>query len=258
MSLETAIKVETGGLKGLLAHKRHQRAQRALELMLEFQKNKAHNFLETGYDPTHDLRIKSHQARRMIEKFQRVKADARVLEVGSGAHGLVFFFGGQCAIGIDPLAHHYVTLFPAWQRRVATVSACGEALPFPDHSFDIVLSDDVVDYAEDPATIMAEIARVLVPSGILYFTVNICHPVWNVLSMLPVIMDFHTTNISLQRARRFFKDLPLRIVWEGHNIPEARDAIRKRQELRFRDWVKSVFYYKARFTSIAIREGTHA
>jgi len=256
MSSETAIKVGSGGLKGFLAHTRHQRAQRALELMLEFQKNKAHNFLDTGYDPTRDLRIKSHRVRSMIEKFKRVKPDARVLEVGSGAHGLVFFFGTQSAIGIDPLAHHYVTLFPVWQRRVATVSARGEALPFPDNSFDIVLSDDVVDYAEDPAAIMAEIARVLVPSGILYFTVNICHPVWNALSMLPVIVDFHTTNISLQRARRFFKHLPLRMVWETHDIPEARSAIRKRQEVRFRHWVKSVFYYKARFTSIAIREAT--
>jgi len=101
---------------------------------------------------------------------------------------------------------------------------------------------------------MAEMARVLVPSGTLYFTVNICHPVWNTLSMLPEVVDFHTTNISLQRARRFFKDLPLRIVWEKHNIPEARAAIRSRGKRRLRDWVKSVFYYKARFATIAIRE----
>jgi SAM-dependent methyltransferase len=237
-----------------LAHKRHQRAQRALELMLEFQKTKAHNFLETGYDPSRDQLTKSQHVRSMLEEVQRIKPDTRVLEVGSGAHGLVFFFGAPCGIGVDPLAHHYGALFPAWQRRVPTVSARGEALPFPDNSFDVVLSDDVVDYAEDPAAIIAEIARVLVPSGTFYFTVNICHPVWNVLSMLPEVVDFHTTNISLQRARRFFRHLPLRIVWEKHNIPEAQAAIRKLRERRFRDWLKSVFYYKARFTTIAIRE----
>jgi len=222
--------------------------------MLEFQKNKAHNFLETGYDHSPDLLAKSHEVRSRLEKFQPIRPDARVLEVGSGAHGLVFFFGAQCGIGVDPLAHHYVTLFPAWQRRVPTVSAYGEALPFPDNSFDVVLSDDVVDYAEDPAAIIAEIARVLVPSGTFYFTANICHPVWNTLSMLPEVADFHTTNISLQRARRFFKHLPLRIVWERHNIPETRAALGKRRERRFRSWVKSVFYYKARFATIAIRE----
>jgi SAM-dependent methyltransferase len=245
---------EGGGLRGLLTHKRHQRAQRALELMLEFQKSKAHNFFKTGHDPSPDLLAKAHAVRSMLEKFQRIRPDARVLEVGSGAHGLIFFFGAQRSIGVDPLAHHYVTLFPGWQRRISTVSAHGEALPFPDNSFDVVLSDDVADYAEDPAAIIAEIARVLVPSGILYFTVNICHPVWSALSMLPEVVDFHTTNISLRRAQHFFKHLPLRIVWERHNIPETRAAIRKRQERRFREWVKSVFYYKARFATVAIRD----
>jgi SAM-dependent methyltransferase len=240
--------------RGWLAHKRQQRAQRALELMLEFQRSKAHNFLETGYDPSRDLLAKGRKVRSLLEKFQHISADARVLEVGSGAHGLIFFFGAQGGIGVDPLAHHYVTLFPAWQRRASTVSAYGEALPFPDNSFDVVLSDDVVDYAEDPAAIIREIARVLAPSGTLYFTVNICHPVWNVLGMLRKVADFHTTHISLQRARSFFKHLPLRIVWEEHNIPQARTAIRKRRERRFRAWVKSVFYYEARFATIAIRK----
>ena len=237
-----------------MAKKQHLRAQGALERMLEFQRDKAHHLVEAGLDPSRDLHLKSLDVRSKLEKFQRLRTDARVLEVGSGAHGLIFFFGAQRGVGVDPLAHHYVTLFPAWQRRVSTVTAYGEALPFPANSFDVVLSDDVLDYAEDPAAIIAEIARVLVPSGILYFTVNICHPVWNLLSLLREVADFHTTHLSLQRARRFFKHLPLRIVWEEHDIPETRAAIRKRRERRFTAWVKSVFYYKARFVVIAIRE----
>jgi SAM-dependent methyltransferase len=111
-----------------------------------------------------------------------------------------------------------------------------------------------VDYASDPAAILAEIARVLTPSGIFYFTVNICHPVWNVLSLLPEVVDFHTTNMSLQRARRFFEYLPLRIVWEKNNIAGRRAAMMKLPNRRYRDWLKGVFYYKARFVTIAIRE----
>lgn len=235
--------------------RRHkQRTQRALNLMLEFQRNKAHNLIETGYDPSESLLARSHKVRSLLERFHHVRADARILEVGSGAHGLIFFFGAHRGIGVDPLAHHYVTLFPAWQRRVPTVSAYGEALPFPDNSFDVVLSDDVVDYAEDPAAIIAEMSRVLAPSGTLYFSVNISHPVWNGWSTIREVADFHTTHISLQRARRFFKRLPLHIVWETHDIPGTRAAIRKRQEHRLRAWVKSLFYYKARFAAIAIRE----
>lgn len=230
-----------------------QRAKRALERMLEFQKNKAQHFRETGHDHSGTLLRRSLEVRSKLEEFQPISPDARVLEVGSGAHGLIFFFGGV-GIGVDPLAHHYVSLFPNWQRRVATVSAYGEALPFPDNSFAVVLSDDVVDYAEHPALIVAEMARVLAPSGMLYFTVNICHPVWNVLSKLRQVEDFHTTHISLGRARRFFKDLPLRIVWQTNDIAENRAAIRKRPERRFRAWVKSIFYYKARLVIVAIRE----
>lgn len=229
-----------------------QRAKRALARMLEFQKDKAQHFRETGHDHSGALLRRSLEVRNKLEEFQQIKTDARVLEVGSGAHGLIFFFGAQLGIGVDPLAHHYVSLFPDWQRRVSTVSAYGEALPFPDNSFDTVLSDDVVDYAEDPEAIVAEVARVLAPAGMFYFTVNICHPVWNVLSMLHRVEDFHTTHISLGRARRFFNDLPLRIVSESHDIAANRTAIRKRPERRLSAWVKSIFYYKARLVIIAV------
>jgi SAM-dependent methyltransferase len=240
----------------LRKHKQHQRAQRALERMLKFQANKAADFLKTGFDPSDNLQRKSLQVRNKLEEFQTIKDEARVLEVGSGAHGLIFFFGTRHGIGVDPLAHHYVSLFPTWQRRVSTVTAIGEALPFPANSFDVVLSDDVVDYAEDPAAIIAESARVLVPSGMFYFTVNISHPLWNLVSVLREVPDFHTTHISLGRARRLFKNLPLRIVWQSHNISETRAEIKSRRVRRLSAWVKSVFYYQARLVVIAIREST--
>ena len=128
---------------------RSERAKRALERMLEFQKEKAQHFLETGHDYSGALLRRSLEVQSKLEEFQHIKTSAPVLEVGSGAHGLIFFFGAQLGIGIDPLAHHYVSLFPDWQWRVPTVAAYGEALPFPDNSFEVVLSDDVVDYAED-------------------------------------------------------------------------------------------------------------
>ena len=229
-----------------------QRAKRALERMLEYQKEKAQHFFVSGHDHSGALMHRSLEVRRKLEVFGEIKPDARVLEVGSGAHGLIFFFGARLGIGVDPLAHHYVSLFPQWQRCTSTVSAYGEALPFPDNSFDVVLSDDVVDYADDPEAIVTEIARVLASSGMFYFTVNICHPVWNVLGKLRRVEDFHTTHISLGRAQRFFKGLPLRIVWQDNNIPATRAEIRRRLERRFSAWAKSLFYYKARLVIIAV------
>lgn len=81
----------------------------------------------------------------MLEGFQPIAPDARVVEVGSGAHGLIFYFGSN-GIGVDPLAMSYGNLFPRWQRRATTVATVGEALPFPDQSFEVVLCDKVVDH----------------------------------------------------------------------------------------------------------------
>jgi SAM-dependent methyltransferase len=63
------------------------------------------------------------------------------------------------------------------------LQAEGEKLPFDDASFEIVLSDNVVDHAEDPRRIVEEIARVLAPGGLFYFTVHVHHPLYHVTSV---------------------------------------------------------------------------
>ena len=244
----------TRGAAGWFNRKRRRRTKSALQRMLAFQEDKARRFSEEGYDPTQSMRRHSLEVRRLLEKVRPIQTDARVLEVGSGAHGLIFFFGASRGIGIDPLAHHYVNLFPAWQRRVRTIAGYGETLPFANDSFEVLLSDDVLDYTEDPAQVLAEMKRVLMPSGILYLSLNISHPVWKAWSGMRETPDFHTVNISLREARRLLTAWPLRLIWESHNIRETKAAVKKRKERRWRAWVKSVFYFRARFEAIAARE----
>ena len=76
------------------------------------------------------MKRSSRRVRDMLETFQPIKPDARVIEVGSGAHGLIFYFGSQHGIGVDPLAVSYRSLFPRWQSCAPTVAAVGESLPF--------------------------------------------------------------------------------------------------------------------------------
>ena len=118
------------------------------------------------------------------------------------------------------------------------MAACGEQLPFADKSFDVVLCDNVVDHAKCPARILSEIARVLAPGGLLYFTVNVHHVVyfiaarlhaaWNAAGLQVEIGPFadHTVHLTLEGARRLFEGLPPRIVKERANIAEAKALAR--------------------------------
>jgi len=212
------------------------------------------------------MRARSTHVREVLERARAVTEDARVLEVGSGAHGLIFYFGTTRCIGADPLATYYAGLFPAWQRRVQTVAAYGEQLPFADKTFDFVLCDNVVDHAEFPARIVSEIARVLVPGGLLYFTVNFHHAVysiaarlhsaWNAAGFHFEIGPFadHTAHFTLKGARRLFDGVPLRVLADRANVAEAKALARSCPPRHAGDRLKRVFFKNALYEVVAVRD----
>jgi ubiquinone/menaquinone biosynthesis C-methylase UbiE len=242
-----------------------RRAQRALTRQLVYQEKKAAKV--RGHEPDIVLGMKrsSSRVRARIERHHAINPDARVLEVGSGAHGLIFFFEADHKIGVDPLAQSYVNLFPKWQREAATVAAAGESLPFTDNSFDIVLCDNVVDHAESPSRIVAEIARVLKPSGLLYFTVNIHHPIyslashlhalWNALGIRYEVGPFadHTVHLTLSKAKRLFGNLPLRMLQETSNVNESKSIAKERAPRHAGDRLKRIFFKNALYEVVALK-----
>jgi SAM-dependent methyltransferase len=246
----------------------HRRANRALSRQLEYQNMKARILRGREAEVIANMSRAARRVRSRLEELKPVKPDARVLEVGSGAHGLIFSFGARNGVGLDPLAVQYASLFPKWQRNALTVAAVGEALPFVDQSFDIVLSDNVVDHAERPATILAEIARVLAPEGLLYFTVNVHHPVyslasalhncWNTLGVPYEIGPFadHTVHLTLKRARALFSDLPFNVLQEHAYLNEARQMSRRSRPRHPADRIKRLFFKNALFEVIAVRNST--
>jgi SAM-dependent methyltransferase len=241
------------------------RARRALERQLAYQRVKAARVAGREGEYVEAMRAHSARVRARLEALRPVDADARVLEVGSGAHGLVFYFGARRAIGVDPLACDYAALFPSWQRRAQTVAAAGERLPFADSSFDVVLCDNVVDHAEDPARIVRELARVLAPGGLVYFTVNFHHAVyhaaarlhaaWNAAGLRYEIGPFadHTVHLTLAGARGLFRNLPLRVLEERHDEHEARALARLRPTRHAGDRLKRLFFKNALYELIAER-----
>lgn len=244
------------------AHRR--RAQRALDRQLAYQRRKAANITGREAEIMANMQVRSRAVREALEAVAPLPAPARVLEVGSGAHGLIFFFDAAERVGVDPLADHYRTLFPLWQGRARTIASGGETLPFPDGSFDAVLCDNVVDHADSPRRIVEEIARVLAPGGLLYFTVNIHHPFYQIASNahgawraagIPLeITPFadHTVHLTRRTAEALFGGLPLRKVTETDSIAASKRA--PVQARHMGDRLKRLFFKNARYDVIAVKE----
>jgi SAM-dependent methyltransferase len=244
---------------------RRRLAQRALERQLAYQQHKAEHVRGREEEIIAAMMRSSSRVREKLEAFQPIKSDARVVEVGSGAHGLIFYFGTEFRIGVDPLAVSYRNLFPRWQSRAQTIAAIGESLPFADRSFDLVLCDNVVDHAESPRRIVCELSRILIPGGLLYFTVNIHHQLyaiaagvhssWRAAGVPYEVGPFadHTTHLTINTAASLFDDLPLRILSAKSNIDEAVARARKQPARHMGDRLKRVFFKNALYEVVARR-----
>ncbi len=253
------------GKGGWLESTRHRRARRALERQLAYQTNKAAGYRGHEAELVHNNFAHAQAVRSRIEAVRGLQATDRILEVGSGAHGIVFGLGAGSAVGVDPLAVHYRRLFPGIQAGSTTVAAIGERLPFGDASFDVVLSDNVIDHAEGPFEILTEMVRVLRPAGLLYFTVNVHHPVYNLASRLhgawnAVGLRFelsafadHTVHLTERRISAAFRQLPLKVVEQGSTIAATRSLQRSAGRSGADALLKRLFFKNAVFELIAVR-----
>lgn len=117
---------------------------------------------------------KLHHLLRLVD-FNGYRGKA-VLEVGCGAAVDLARFakGGAVCTGVD-LASSAIDLARAnfaQQGLAADLRvANGEALPFPDNSFDYVYAHGVVQYTADPQRLVNEVRRVLKPGGEALFQV---------------------------------------------------------------------------------------
>jgi SAM-dependent methyltransferase len=98
------------------------------------------------------------------------RAHGRLLDVGCGDKPYEAWFADHVTsyIGIEHAAAFAATA--AGQRSRADVIYGGGRLPFRDGAFDTVLSVQVLEHTPRPAPLVAEMARVLAPDGLLILT----------------------------------------------------------------------------------------
>jgi SAM-dependent methyltransferase len=242
-----------------------RQAERALARQLEHQEQKAAALRGRDDEVVAALALRWERMQRRLRRFRPEGGGQRLLEVGSGAHGILFGSGSSLSVGVDPLALHYAGLFPVWQRSIPTVAGVGERLPFGDAAFDVVVCDNVVDHCEQPAAVVAELVRVLAPGGLLYFTVNVhhrlysvlarAHRAWNAAGIPLEIGPFadHTVHLTPVQARDLFDGLPLEVRRERVYLGEAKERARRRRLRHPGDLLPLVLFKNARFEVIAQR-----
>lgn len=100
----------------------------------------------------------------------------RILDLGSGKGKFLFYCAehGIPATGLE-VSSDYVTLIKERAKKegrdINIIQGRGEALPFPDASFDFINVSEVIEHVEDPKAMLAEIFRVLAPGGAAYLSV---------------------------------------------------------------------------------------
>jgi len=121
---------------------------------------------------------KSFKRATVIERYTPLLSK-KLLEIGSG-------FGTNLAVwikrfnvdgyGVEPGSRGFDEGFLASRVLLAAngldpnriKDAVGESLPFPDESFDIVYSANVLEHTENPEKVLEESLRVLRPGGVLH------------------------------------------------------------------------------------------
>ncbi|WP_280164066.1 class I SAM-dependent methyltransferase [Rhizobium sp. RU36D] len=118
-------------------------------------------------------------------------AGARVLEIGAGT-------GQQAAAlsarGYDMVAIEMPTSNYAADRVFPIVDFDGSHIPFPDHSFDIVFSSNVLEHVPNLVQMHSEIRRVLKPGGYaLHVLPTHSWRFWTTLSAFPAGLQYAWT-----------------------------------------------------------------
>lgn len=160
--------------------------------------------------------------------FSRLSLTAgeRVLDLGcgEGRHAITAYLEDDIqAVGLDlsfgdleTAATRFVDFArPEHRSTLLLTQASGLALPFADDTFDVVICSEVLEHIPDYESVLAEIDRVLTPTGRLAVSVPRFAPEWICWRLSRAYHQVEGGHIRIFRTgqlRRAIERLPFRLV----------------------------------------------
>lgn len=113
-----------------------------------------------------------------LKPFINIENNSYVLEIGSGAAGIITYIKSDNRFAIDPLENFYSSI-PKYvsirDKKLNYNNNMAESLPFKDEYFDLIIIDNVLDHCDNPDKVLSEMNRTLKPGGIIFFRQNTYH-----------------------------------------------------------------------------------
>ena len=112
---------------------------------------------------------KAEKLFQLWSKYISLNKDPKILQIGCGPEDIINHFKEGRTYSIDPLADFYKRKFDYDYKKSNLIKSQGEAIPFPDKYFDVVILTNVLDHTQSPIKVLEEIKRTLKDNGLFYF-----------------------------------------------------------------------------------------
>jgi ubiquinone/menaquinone biosynthesis C-methylase UbiE len=134
----------------------------------------------------------STQKRKGVDETANLVADklqsltGSVLEVGAGAGNVLAYLPGSIRyVALEPNPYLKESILAKAQefsvKNAEVICAPAENIPFPDETFDAVVSVRALCAPKDLPTSLREIRRVLKKGGVLIFAEHVAAPTWSLM-----------------------------------------------------------------------------
>lgn len=115
-------------------------------------------------EPSYIWRDGQQRRLEMLQEAAGERIRGRLLENGCGV-GLYLAHLIPLGCEVFGLEYDFSRAVEAREKTTNILGGAGENLPFPDNSFDLILSNEVIEHVVDDRLAISEMVRTLVPGG---------------------------------------------------------------------------------------------